>query len=227
MRPKEEYTRLIVTSLVLTVAIFIAFQVYLVREPGRIAAVEARDKTLAVEGGQALFKKNCALCHGDNGEGSSGPALKDKTFLNTTDDDTFFNVISAGVPSTEMPAWNEAHGGPMTDEEVKQVVAFMRDWQATATDIRAAPPNGDSDRGQTLFTNVCAACHGGKGEGTDKAIALNDPQKLKEFDDAWYRETITKGRPDKGMPTWGTVLAPQQISDLLALVDQWRKNAMP
>jgi len=58
-------------------------------------------------------------------------------------------------------------------------------------------------------------------------VALNDPQKLKAFDDGWYRATIAKGRPDKGMPTWGTVLAPQQISDLLALLDLWRQNAAP
>jgi len=122
MRPKEDYTRLVVTSFSLTLAIFVAFQVYLLREPGRIATVEAHDKVIAVAAGQSLFQKNCALCHGDQGKGNSAPALNDKTFLNTADDDTLFNVVSAGVPSTEMPAWNSAHGGPLTDEDVKQVV---------------------------------------------------------------------------------------------------------
>lgn len=65
---------------------------------------------------------------------------------------------------------------------------------------------------------LCAVCHGDNGVGIDKIPPLNDAQKLQEFDDAWYRETIAHGRPDKGMPTWGTVLAPQQIADVIAYV---------
>ncbi len=57
--------------------------------------------------------------------------------------------------------------------------------------------------------------------------ALNNPQKLNEFDNTWYRDTIAKGSPAKGMPTWGTVLSPQQISDLIALIDLWRKSPPP
>ena len=43
-----------------------------------------------------------------------------------------------------------------------------------------------------------------------------------QFDDAWYRATIANGRPAKGMPTWGTVLSPEQIGDLVALIAAWR-----
>jgi mono/diheme cytochrome c family protein len=225
MRPQEGYTRFIIASLVLTLAILISFEVYVLREPERIARVEAQDKTLAVDAGQSLFQKNCTLCHGDSGEGDSGPALKDKTFLDSTDDDILFSVISSGVPGTEMPAWNAAHGGPLTDEEITQLVAFIRSWQPTAADIRAAPPNGSADRGRELYATVCAVCHGDNGVGTGTVVALNDPQKLSQFDDAWYRDTISNGRPATGMPTWGTVLSPQQVSDLIAMIDVWRRKA--
>ena len=224
MRPQENYSRYVVAGLVLTIAILVSFQIYIWREPQRIAAVSNEDKALAVAAGQALFKKDCTLCHGNNGEGDRGPALNDKTFLNTTFDDTLFSVISSGIPGSEMPAWNQAHGGPLTDQDVTQLVAFMRAWEPSAADIRAAPPTGDVDRARDLFANVCAVCHGDQGLGTDRAPALNDPQKLSQFDDAWYRDTIAKGRPAKGMPTWGTVLSPQQISDLIALIDLWRRS---
>ena len=227
MRPKENYTRYVVTGLVLTVAILVSFQIYIWREPQRIAAVSNEDKAIAVKAGQALFGKDCALCHGNKGEGDRGPALNDKTFLNMTSNDTLFSVISSGVPGTEMPAWNQAHGGPLTDQDVTQLVTFIRAWEPTAADIRAAPPTGDVDRARDLFANICAVCHGDQGVGTDRAPALNDPQKLSQFDDAWYRDTIAKGRPAKGMPTWGTVLSPQQISDLIALIDLWRKSPPP
>ncbi len=58
MRPKENYTRFAVTSCTLTLAIFVSFQVYLLREPGRIATVVAPDKALAVDRGQSAFQEN-------------------------------------------------------------------------------------------------------------------------------------------------------------------------
>jgi cbb3-type cytochrome c oxidase subunit III len=227
MRAKENYTPQITLALGLTVMILILFQIYIFREPDRIAGVEAHDLSVAVSAGEALFKKNCTLCHGDNGEGTVGrPSLNDKPFLDSTSDDTIFSIISSGVPNTEMPAWNQSHGGPLTDEDVRNLVAFIRAWQPSAPDRRATPAVGDLGRGRTLFGNVCAVCHGKNGEGTDRALALNDPARLNQFDDAWYQQTITKGRPAQGMPTWGTVLSPQQVADLIAVLDNWRQKAV-
>jgi mono/diheme cytochrome c family protein len=110
----------------------------------------------------------------------------------------------------------------LTDEDVRNLVAFLRAWQPTAPDRRDIPPVGDLAKGKTLYANVCAVCHGDVGQGTGQAPALNDPSQLNQFDDAWYRDAITQGRPSKGMPTWGTVLSPQQVSDLIALLDSWR-----
>src|SRR5579871_772077 len=129
MRAKENYIPYVSVAFILTLAILISFELYIVREPIRIAGVEANDKAVAVSAGAALFKKNCTLCHGDNGEGTPGkPALNDKTFLATANDDTIFSVISSGVPNTQMPAWNQSHGGPLTAQDVQQLVAFIRAW---------------------------------------------------------------------------------------------------
>jgi mono/diheme cytochrome c family protein len=176
-----------------------------------------------VSAGRALFSKNCTTCHGKDGEGVDAPSLNDKRFLSTTSDDTIFSVISSGVPGTEMPAWNQAHGGPFTDQDVRQLVAFIRAWEPEAPDRRATPQVGDPARGAEIVSSICSACHGENGKGSDRAPALNDPERLKQFDDAWYRDTITQGRPAKGMPTWGTVLSPAQITDLIALIDTWRE----
>ena len=224
MRLKENYIRFIGTAFVLTLAVLVLFQVYIFREPARIAGVEAQDKSIAVTAGQALFKTNCTLCHGDNGEGDIGPSLNDKTFLKNTADDTIFSIISSGIPGTQMPAWNQSHGGPLTDQNVTQLVAFVRAWQDTAPDRSAQPVKGDVSRGQQIFANVCYVCHGDNGTGSDRAPAISDAQHVGQFDNAWYQNTIEQGRPSKGMPTWGTVLSPQQIADLLALVDTWRQS---
>ncbi len=58
--------------------------------------------------------------------------------------------------------------------------------------------------------------------GRERAPRLNDPQRLKALSDDWYRGVMRNGRPAKGMPTWGTVLSPEQIEDLVALIAAWR-----
>ena len=226
MRPQENYVPLTGAALGLTLAILITFQVYIFREPARIAADEARDKSVAVQEGKATFVNYCTQCHGQQGEGAKGPALNDKGFLAEVSNDRMFSLVSSGVPGTEMPAWNQEHGGPFTDQQVRQLVAYIRNWEPTAPDRRATPPVGDSARGAAIFASICFACHGVDGQGTERAPALNDPARLKQFDDAWYRDTITQGRPAKGMPTWGTVLSPKQIADLIALLGAWREGQL-
>ena len=224
MRPRENYTPFVATGLSLTLALLAAFQIYLWREPARIQAVEAADQLAAVTAGRGLYAENCAACHGKNGEGLVGPALNSRQLLATTADDTLFSLIRTGVPSTVMPAWGQAFGGPLTDEQATQLVTFIRAWEPTAPEITPVAITPDPVRGATIFAETCFICHGENGQGTDHAPKLNDPATLRDFDNAWYRKTIANGRPAKGMPTWGTVLSPQQIDDLVALISAWREG---
>jgi cbb3-type cytochrome c oxidase subunit III len=47
---------------------------------------------------------------------------------------------------------------------------------------------------------------------------------LLERDDDYFRQVIASGRLDRGMPTWGTVLSPAQIEDLVAYVRSWERE---
>lgn len=224
MRPRESYARFVVVTIGLTLAILASFQIYLFREPERIAADEEHDKSAMVSEGKAIFNSFCTVCHGKQGEGVDGPALNDKQFLAETTDQRMFSLISSGVPGTKMPAWNQVHGGPFTDQQVTQLVAFIRNWEPTAPDRRAEALKGDPSKGLVIFSSTCFVCHGENGQGTDRAPVLNDLTKLAKFDDAWYIDTIANGRPAKGMPTWGTVLSPSQIRDLVALLRAWQRG---
>jgi cytochrome c oxidase cbb3-type subunit 3 len=221
MRSSENYSRFVAVALVFTLAILASFQVYIHREPARIAGDESEQKSLDVFAGNVLFSTYCTVCHGKQGEGVDAPALNNKTFLTSTDDDTIFSLISSGVPGTEMPAWNQIHGGPLTDQEVRQLVAYIRNWESNAPNLNPQEMAGDPVQGLEIFNSTCIVCHGDTGQGTDRAPALNDPTKLAQFDDSWYIDTITNGRPAQGMPTWGTVLSPAQVRDLVALLRAW------
>ncbi len=200
MKARENYARLLVIALVLVLGILVAFQVYLLREPERIQTVLAADQARRVERGQLLYAANCAECHGANGEGNNGPSLNNKKFLKNTHDEVIFNLISSGVPGTAMPAWSQLHGGPFTDEQVRDLVAYVRNWEATATDVVQPTRAQDAARGAVIYGSTCYVCHGVNGEGKT-APALNSKEFLAKFDDAWLRQTIAQGRPGKGMPT--------------------------
>ena len=221
---EENYTHLLWGTLALSVLILIAFQFYIKREPARIQAVMAADRQQQVAAGRELYAANCATCHGQEGEGVDAPPLNSKQFLAEAHDEAIFNIIASGVPGTEMPAWSQRHGGPFTDEEIRQIVAFIRAWEPTAPDLSKVEKPGDPSAGLAIYNATCVVCHGAEGRGTDLAPPLNDPQRLAQFDDAWYAETIARGRPSKRMPTWGTILSPQQIRDLVALLRAWERR---
>jgi mono/diheme cytochrome c family protein len=208
----------------LTLAILIAFQVYLLREPARLQSDAVRDLQESVDAGEGIFAEHCSTCHGDRGQGGIGPALNSKSLLRSVGDDQLFGLVRTGVPGTAMPAWAQSFGGPLTDEQVRQVVAFVRAWEPDAVEVVPLGPAPDPQRGSEIFESICFACHGSQGKGTEAAPALNDPQLLASFDDDWFKDTISQGRPSRGMPTWGTVLSPSQIDDLIALIGFWREG---
>ena len=83
----------------------------------------------AAASGADLYKVNCASCHGDGGRGDgvAGQSLLPKPVnlveLNKIAGDAYlFWRIYEGKPGTSMVPWR----GILTDEQIWQVVAFIR-----------------------------------------------------------------------------------------------------
>lgn len=223
-RKPEDHSRLVLAGLALTLLMVAVFSLYWFAESPRLAQAADEFKHERIVRGEEIYAAQCASCHGLEGEGGVGPALKDRKVLKNTLDEVFFSVIRSGVPNTQMPAWSVDFGGPLTDEDIRDTVALMRSWEDSAPEIEPVVFVADDTRGALLFANTCAVCHGENGLGLADAPAINDPQRLQTLSDDWYRDVIRNGRPAKGMPTWGTVLSPNQIEDLVALVDAWRSG---
>ncbi|BAS26984.1 quinoprotein dehydrogenase-associated putative ABC transporter substrate-binding protein [Limnochorda pilosa] len=76
----------------------------------------------AIAEGKALFSKwGCYGCHGTQGGGGMGPSLVDSRWIYGGDDASVFKTIHDGRPNG-MPAW----GGYLSEEEIWEVVAFIR-----------------------------------------------------------------------------------------------------
>jgi len=57
-----------------------------------------------------MFASNCAVCHGKDGGGGTGPNLCDGSYLNVRKVEDLYAVISAGVVAKGMPAWDKRFG---------------------------------------------------------------------------------------------------------------------
>lgn len=218
----ENYTLYLLLGLVMTLFITGSLGFYSFQETTRLDTAAEAFTLERIERGAQIYEAQCTACHGREGEGGTGPALNNRSLLKNTLDNVFFSVIRSGVPGTQMPAWSVDFGGPLTDEDVRDLVALMRSWEPTAPEIEPQVFTPDATRGARLFASTCEICHGENGTGTESAPRINDRERLSALPDEWYRNVIRNGRPAQGMPTWGTVLAPEQIEDVIALIAAWR-----
>lgn len=130
----DSTNRVMLWGAVLMVAMALVFPFYRWFEPdSRAAAREAQLASLAEEGG-AIWSFNCTSCHGLNGEGGLGPALNSKQFLQSATDDQISLLVSVGIPGSQMSAYSQDHGGPLTSEQIRAVTTFMRSWEPEAPD---------------------------------------------------------------------------------------------
>lgn len=119
----------------------------------------------AAKAGEYEFRINCALCHGLGARGGGrGPDLTRPVKKHTHSDADMFQVISNGIAGTAMPAnGTNGQGVGMTDEEIWQIVAYIRSQEVKAP----ATSLGDAAHGKALFYDDanCSMCHMVNGRG--------------------------------------------------------------
>ncbi len=182
------------------------------------------------ERGAELYVENCAVCHGINGTGRIGanpenfPAIDVGAVLEVT--------IAGGVDGTVMPAWGRANGGPLSDQDIADISAYIQGAFAGSDPIAPAPtyiapkldplPNidGDPSAGAVVFQENCIACHGDKGEGRfglplAKSWSGNEPE-------VYIRSVASDGIRGTIMPAWaqanGGPLSEEDIANVAAFV---------
>jgi mono/diheme cytochrome c family protein len=175
--------------------------------------------------GQTLFEQNCAVCHGDFGEGGPNPSQPNQiippigtaNFLGTYDDATLFQIITQGQPDKGMSPFGSANGGSLDDDQINSIVAYLRSWQANPP-VTTPPqftipalslPAGD------IYTKICSQCHGQIGAGTSVGPGLN---ALSDDTDQEIAGVISQGISNTNMLAFGSILSDQQLSDLVALI---------
>jgi cytochrome c oxidase cbb3-type subunit 3 len=123
-----------------------------------------------VQSGSALFRQDCAFCHGRNaGGGESGPDLtRSKLVTADVNGDKIGPVIRNGRPDKGMPPFDRS------DEQIASLVAFIHTQQKLALEKKGGRKGvdasdlqtGNVDAGKKYFDGEggCAACHSATGD---------------------------------------------------------------
>ena len=117
--------------------------------------------------GRALFRSNCAFCHGMTATGGRGPNLVSAPLTHGEADDSMKRVIQIGVPGTTMPAFSD-----FTPDELGHIVEYLHSLQKGT--VRREHVPGDAALGKQLYnSNGCAGCHRIGGQGSVFGPDLN------------------------------------------------------
>jgi len=130
----QSTNRVMIAGTILMVLMILIFPLYRSVEPAARADARAAQKEYLINEGARLFDQSCSSCHGAAGEGGDSPALNAKQFLQEASNKQIISIVSVGVPGSEMPAWSQDFGGPLTSEQIKSAVAYLRSLEAEQND---------------------------------------------------------------------------------------------
>ncbi len=185
--------------------------------------------------------QGCETCHGAEGVGGSAPFTDPETGKSVTytapplnnvfqrwDEEVISFTIERGRPGTDMPAWGVLYGGPMTEQMVSDVIAYLQSIQIEPEPLPedCAQPEGKDivGCGQQIFEARCAVCHGPEGQGKEEgkvwyqgaALWKGDVRHLSE---SQHITTVKNGRRYAFMPAFseapaqGIPVPPDPLTD--------------
>jgi ubiquinol-cytochrome c reductase cytochrome c subunit len=191
---------------VVTTAVLALAGLAVPREPSNAAA------PLPVDRGEELYRRDCAWCHGVNGEGTArGIDISERGTSSV-----FYALSTGRMPIGEPDAAIRRGDSPYSDEEILAIVAHTSAF-VTGPDVPdIAGIDGDVSAGGIRYRLLCAACHGATGEGGAQAAGSGAPSVLH----ANRSETASAIVAGPGqMPSFGN-LAVEDVAAVAAYVEE-------
>ncbi len=258
----------IILGTILVMATAVLIIVFGFNENRRMARFEQAQQAHAIEVGAILFETNCSGCHGLKGEGIPGlcPPLNERTFFTNrldevgwtgTLEDYIISTVSSGrLTSTRpdqyagqgkpvMPAWSDELGGPLRSDQIRNLAAFIMNWEGTALEqvileeLPTPTPSPEEledpvTRGQQVYLDLgCGGCHtlegisaGAVGPNLTQIGEVAATRVGGMTPEEYIRESIlmpntyvVEGFPENVMPQfYDERLSQDQLSDLSAFL---------
>jgi putative heme-binding domain-containing protein len=141
-----------------------------------------------IDAGSRVYNRQCASCHGPNGDQVSGIDLRRQQFRRASSDEDLARVITTGAAGGAMPPF------ALQPAELTGVVAFIRaGFDLTSRPVRV----GSAARGREIVAGKgeCMSCHRINGVGSRVAPDLSDIALARNVE-ALHRSLTD---PDSGM----------------------------
>jgi cytochrome c oxidase cbb3-type subunit III len=107
--------------------------------------------------GRRIFDAQCGWCHGNGGDGGTGPNLHG-TLRHATTINSIVDIIISGIPGTDMPAFRLG----LTDRSARQAATYVLSLSRSA----GRPGPGNAERGMAVYqSSGCGSCHIVDGRG--------------------------------------------------------------
>ena len=185
--------------------------------------------------GQQLYSQSCASCHGEFGEGGPNPShagdiifpISTAEYLQTRDDSTLRSIIAQGQPNYGMSPFGSAFGGPLDDDDIDVIVAYIRSWEDNPPvelppEIEISVETVSLDSRQ-IYDQLCSQCHGSDGEG-GIGPSFEKPQFQATRTDNQLFDAINIGHEATSMISWGDILSAEQIQNLVVLIRNFKSS---
>ena len=183
------------------------------------------------ERGKALYEKNCAVCHGNDGQADTpvGRLLQprprnfaDPIEMARRTVDRIYRAIKEGRPGTAMAAWKQV----LTETEIGDVIDYIHSFSSPHKTGALSAERLSLEVGRRIYERDCASCHGVDGRSdTEVAKVLKppprnfaDPVVMARLDDGRMYMAIYRGRPGTAMGGQGELLAPAEIIDVMRYI---------
>lgn len=180
--------------------------------------------------GGELYVENCAVCHGEDGRGRVGANLR--AFSGIDVDAALEQTISEGIEGAVMPAWSEEQGGPLSEQDIDDIVAYIQSAFGGTEPIMPIPTydppdieplpdvSGDPSQGAVVYETNCVMCHGPEGQGRFGAPLAKSWPGVEPA--VYISQVVSEGIEGTRMPAWsqeqGGPLTSQAIENVTAYV---------
>lgn len=207
------------SGLVLMALFFLAFPVFRFYEPSQRADARESQQAFLAATGEELYDASCASCHGVAGTGAIAPAIGAREFLEAVDDSQIAQLIAVGVPGSEMVAYSNDIGGPMTAQEIDAITAYLRSLEEDAVSKPnwRTPLVDENLTTNNLYVLACSRCHATDTRGIeDVAPDLSVTAIAQDESEEFWLARISEGY--KSMPRFDGILSDAQIAELVAFL---------
>jgi len=177
-------------------------------------------RQVAEAGGKSAFKVYCVQCHGSGAQGGAGyPNLNDDDWIWGGSADDIYATLQHGVRYaadddtrlSEMPAFGRDE--LLDSGQISDVAWFVR--KLSGQEFEEEP----ATRGETIFADNCAVCHGEKGEGMREVGGPRLADAIWLYGGSHAEIMAQVVAPKQGvMPAWGTRLGETTLKQLAAYV---------